>query len=184
MALYDDLQRQAGQPRRPEFAGAPPLPSQPNTSVAPPGPAAAPVGRPPAPPPMRLGPGAGGGGKPASSAPSRQLAPAPAQQNGLPSPTPAAAMPLMVQMDRMPSRAELATLPSGTSVQTPFGTVTPDGGIAFTPEGAQQYQAAVVQRRKSFGQHPFANDPSAPQPPVEPGRSAFNPFTGTWLGAS
>jgi len=72
-------------------------------------------------------------------------------------------------------------MPPGTRAMTPYGEVGPDGNVTPTPEMQQQYQQAVVSRRREFGPTPFASDPSAPQPPVRLGRPSINPFTGQWL---
>lgn len=72
-------------------------------------------------------------------------------------------------------------MPPGVEVMTPYGAVGPDGTVTPTPELQQQYQQALVQRRRAFGPTPFAGDPNAPQPPVALGKAGFNPFTGMWL---
>ena len=53
--------------------------------------------------------------------------------------------------------------------------------VQFTPEGEIAYRKAVVAARKKFGPYPGSNDPSFPQPPVQPGQTHFNPQTGRWV---
>ena len=84
-------------------------------------------------------------------------------------------------MDRVPTSYELASLPPGTTVTTPYGSIGADGKLVPNAQTQARYQQAIVQRRKQFGPHPFANDPNAPPAPVELGKPSFNPFTGQWM---
>lgn len=195
MAFFENMMNKASAP--------PPRPTMPN--VNPPAAASAPVGRPPLPPTPFPGVTAGsslpltGSGGAAPAAPGASFTPKPpsaqravkgrgpggesamGQPMASPAPpvttTPAS---FSVQFDRIPTAAERAELPPGTSVQTPYGVMGPDGMLTPTPEGQQLYRQAMVKAQKDFGPHPWAGDPSAPQPPVKLGRSNFNPFTGQW----
>jgi len=89
---------------------------------------------------------------------------------------------LTLPSNRVPSRGELAMLPAGVTVDTPYGSVGADGRLALSPQGQELYKQAVVAKRRKFGLHPWAGDPRAPQPPVTLGRPSFNPFTGQWIG--
>lgn len=71
-------------------------------------------------------------------------------------------------------------MPQGVQIQTPYGTVDQSGKLTLSPDGAVKYQQAVIQKRNEFGVHPFANDPSAPPPPIKLGKPFINPFTGKW----
>lgn len=183
MALFEDLTQRPSSPSPSQVRGAPPMPARSNTFVNPPAAATAPVGRPPSPP----SPSPGGAGRtlpttgvasPAAPSPSagsargRTAAPQAEQAPGV-------GMPVF-QLDHMPTRSELATLPEGMQISTPYGQVTRDGQLLPSPEGAQLYQQAVVRARQDFGPHPFAGDPNAPPPPIRLGRAWINPFTGRW----
>lgn len=87
--------------------------------------------------------------------------------------------PAVFQMDRVPDASELATLPEGMQIQTPYGTVDrASGKLSLSPEGKVKYQEAVVQARKKLGPTPFGDIPNAPPMPVRLGRYNVNPFTG------
>lgn len=191
MPTFEQIQsRTAGQPRQPSVAGAPPTPSMPNTTVTSPAPASAPIGRPQTP----SFSGAGGAALPVASGAARpplpgaqiRTAPPVQAQGGRSGNQQGAeqqqAQPVQptVAMSRVPTRAELATLPPGTIVTTPYGEMTQDGNLIPSPEGMAAYQQAIVSKRQKFGPHPFTHDPSAPPPPIKLGRPSFNPFTGTW----
>lgn len=96
--------------------------------------------------------------------------------------TPTAVKPVF-QIGHVPTATELATMPDGFQIMTPYGEVQKDGSLIPSPEGAVKYQQAIVQARKQFGPHPWADDPQAPPPPVRLGRSMINPFTGQWTQA-
>lgn len=204
MAFLENLSaRQPGQPRQPEVPGAAPRPSVPNTSVTPPAAATSgPIGRPPSNQPPFAGrasaslplsqaagpaapsmPSAAGTSPQKPSMPQQQAVaptpgvaptPPPQPQIGTPGPAPT------LQLDRVPSRSELMGMPPGTQVQTPYGTMDSTGKLNLSPEGQAKYKEAVVQRRKAFGPHPFANMPGAPEMPINLGKPAFNPFSGRW----
>jgi hypothetical protein len=195
MAFFENLVRDTGQPRAPKAPGAPPTPSMPNNKVVSPAPASAPIGRPsnpPTPPPMGGAPGAAlpvNGSTPRPSMPSSAPTPRPqappnsgiqAPPVAAPAGQPMGASPV-IQMERIPSAAERATIPPGVQVQTPYGMMDSDGNITPSPEGAVKYQEAVVARQRQFGPHPFAGDPNAPKPPIALGKRSFNPFTGSWV---
>lgn len=88
----------------------------------------------------------------------------------------------MFRMDRLPTAADRVSMPPGVMIETPYGVMSADGRLQMTPEQAVAYQTATVQARRDFGPHPWAGDPNAPPPPVQPGRASFNPFTGQWSG--
>lgn len=194
MAMFEDLQRQAGMPKSPAVPGGPPLPSKPNGFVASPMPASAPIGRPPSgPPPFPAGspgpalpitPGAAStaaqpasqGSRPPSSGGGNSAAAAPVPGTA----EAAAAGDVFYQSDHVPDLAEIAGLPEGLRIMTPYGEMTRDGNLIPNPQAAQAYQMAVVQAREKFGPHPWAGLPNAPQPPIKLGRSWINPFTGSW----
>lgn len=204
--MFDDVMSRLDRPGASQVSGAPPVPSRPHSFVAPLSAASGPVGRPPLPPtaapfaggagqPLPVGPQSRPGGPsapqagPASQRPPTPPAPARQDRGASPAGTPAQqgagqgqaveAAPAL-QLDHMPSKAELADMPPGLSVTTPYGAVTSDGRLIPSPEGAALYQQHVAQARKTFGPYPFANIPDAPPPPVKLGRSWFNPFTGNW----
>lgn len=205
MAFFEDLMARTagggGMPQQPEVAGGPPVPGQKQPFPNPPAAASGPAGRPSSLPspfpggagaPLPLSPGAAG---PAAGSGSAQgfRPPMPGQREpkserergqqtfgaapgmGLPAPQPA-----VFQMDRVPTPEEMAEMPQGVSIQTPFGTMTKEGGLVLSPEGAMKYQQAIVAGRKKFGPHPWADDPTAPAPPVRLGGAMINPFTGQW----
>lgn len=88
------------------------------------------------------------------------------------------------QFATVPTPEEMVTVPEGGEIQTPLGVGTKTGGeigdnFRLNEAGKAQYAQSKVQRMASFGTYPLANDPRAPQPPVEPGMIAFNPFAET-----
>ncbi len=199
--------RQPGMPQAPEVSGATPRPSTPHATVTPPAAATSgPNGRPPSVQPPFSGrasaslplsqaagpaapsmPSASGGSSTGPQKPQMPSAPV-APTAGV---TPVQPQPQQAQigqanpgpqlhLDRVPSRSELMGLPPGTTVQTPYGTMGGDGKLTLSPEGQEKYKEAIVQRRKSFGAHPFAGMPGAPEYPIELGKPAFNLFSGQW----
>ncbi len=191
MAFFDNLVRDAGQPREPRAPGLPPTPSVPNNRVVSPAPATSgPIGRPPAPPSAGPALPLAGAATPRPAMP-QQSQPTPRPQAPAnmatapmaPTPTgqPSMGSTPVFSMERVPTAAERAELPQGVQIQTPFGMVDNQGNLTPSPEGAAKYQEAVVAKRRKFGPHPFAGDAGAPQPPVELGRRSINPFTGQWL---
>lgn len=167
---------------------APPAPSATATSVPTP-PATSPVGSPQPAPPLaqQAVPPAPAG--PAPAAPPAAPTAQPPQQTGVPSPAPQAPAPQpttptgapIIQMSRVPSDTEAELLPPGAEVETPVGTWrrTPDGKgeVVLNAAGQEAYRAKAAEIMGKFGNHPFATDPLAPQPPVIPGRANFNPFS-------
>lgn len=208
MGLYDNLvAREAGQPRSPSVPGGAPGVSRPAVMVNPPAAAQGPVGRPSSPAPPF--PGGAGQALPTSpvarpaAAPAgppggfKRPAPAPSQGGMTPAQPqpvdpgkvpgqPAAAggaapgSPFVLRLDRVPSPSELAQLPPGVQIETPYGTMDERGELQLSPEGRANYQQAVAARLKSYGPSPFAADPNAPKPSVKLGRRSFNPFTGQY----
>lgn len=202
MPFFDDLvakqQRQTGEPQAPKVSGGAPQPSKPNTTVNPPAAASGPVGRPssPAPPfagsagpalpastPQAARPAAtpsSGAGTPATPAPSQPATPQPATGPGQPAQPTSIGPSFQLQLDHVPSRAELAEVPPGVKVTTPYGEVDATGKLTLSEQGKVQYQQAMLKKQKEYGFHPFAGDPNAPPPPVKLGRPSFNPFTWRW----
>lgn len=126
-------------------------------------------GEPPAPPPdpmkerMRTGGGAGS-----------------AALNG------AQAAPPVLNLSRVPSRADYIGMLPGTQIGTPYGpaSVGADGHpvISFpSPEHEARYRADETQYASGYGPTPLSQFPGAPSPIVRLGRPAWNPFSGTWL---
>lgn len=200
MAFLDDLQKRvAGQPVESQVAGAPPMPT-PNQSFAnPPAAATATQGRPTnGPPPF---PGAAGPSLPVTP-PAGVAAQQPAtgsstgtgggttvtvktgaggeQQSQQQQPQQPAQEPVF-NVAQIPSAADMATMPPGMKIMSPYGEVNRDGTIQLSPEGADAYRTATVHLEKRFGPHPWAGDVNAPRPKVRLGRSNFNPFTGQWI---
>lgn len=85
-----------------------------------------------------------------------------------------------ITFQRLPFDDELAMVPEGSVVRTPWGEGRVSGGKVrdynLTPAGKEAHGRAMVKRVQEFGAHPWVNDPRAPQPPVELGRPAFNPL--------
>lgn len=86
----------------------------------------------------------------------------------------------------MPSRFELEQMDPNAVVDTPYGQMVtnPESGrreLVFSPEGKQAYAAEQQRIRSKFGPNPFRNLPGAPQMEVEPGKPAFDPFSGRWI---
>jgi hypothetical protein len=188
--------RQPGEPQTPSVAGAPPMPSMPNTTVASPAAASAPIGRPPMPVPSPPGgpgpfpppsPGTASTAAPGARQTSPAASPGPAPGGAASAPTPAPAGPgdagggFGYHLDHVPSAAERATLPPGMRVTTPYGEIGEDGQLVQTPETAAAHQAKVLEVTKKYGWHPGADDPLAPQPVIRLGRQHFNPFTNQWV---
>ena len=145
-----------------------------------------PLPRPPAPPlgagggipsvPRMIRPPAGGPGLPNGGGVPSPPQPMPGPGSGFGS-----AGPFVINVDRVPSRSELLSLPPGVQVQTPYGTIGQDGELQLSPEGQARYQQAHQARTTEYGPTPFAGDPNAPKPPVKLGKASVNPFTGKWL---
>jgi hypothetical protein len=100
---------------------------------------------------------------------------------GTAAPEQRAALGLVQSFDRVPTPAELAEVPEGVEVQTPYGAVARDGKLTLSPDGEVKYKEAMVKRRKQYGPHPFAGDPNAPPAPARLGGRMFNPFSGQWV---
>lgn len=85
-------------------------------------------------------------------------------------------------MDHVPTSAELATVPGGVNVQTPYGTVDRStGSLTLSPDGKEAYQQAVLRMRSRFGPHPFAKDPNSAPVPATLGKPMYNPFINQWI---
>lgn len=117
---------------------------------------------------------------PIPAAPAGGVQPATAPQVGAP---PAA--PAVLQTTRVPTKDEFAAMGPGATAQTPFGPVVPkengDPQLVLDEAGKAAYVQARAQALARYGPMPaFASGPGMPPPPVEPGRSNFNPFSGVW----
>lgn len=176
--------RPSSRPVTPSAPGVLPFPRTPAAPV-PPSPAdggAPGAPSPTAPAPRRMGiPTGEPGGPPA------QPQPAPQPQGSL---TPAATTTpgggVVLNLSRVPARRDWVGLPPGAAVQTPYGhaNLGDDGHPIITfasPEHEARYRTDEANYARSYGPTPFAGMPGAPQPPVTLGRSAYNPFSGTWL---
>ena len=100
---------------------------------------------------------------------------------------PGSSVPGMTQIPHVPNPQEIATLHPG-SYETPIGTLVklPDGTshVVLNQQGQSLYRQRFAESVNAFGQHPFANDPNAPPPPVNPNGPAYNPFSGQWAGST
>ncbi len=105
------------------------------------------------------------------------------QQGLAPEPTPRAVS-TTVQLPYIPSTQELANLPAGSSVETPWGMVEPDETgqprLIMNAEGQAAYRAARTKAMSDYGGTPFSGYPGAPKPSIAVGRRNYNPFTGMW----
>lgn len=91
-----------------------------------------------------------------------------------------------LNLNRAPSRRDYVGMLPGTGIGTPYGvaTIGADGNpiIQFSsPEHEARYRNDESQYKGRFGPTPLSRFPGAPQPTIQLGRPAFNPFTGTWL---
>ena len=172
---YEDVigqfaNRQPGSPQMPKVAGGSPVPSRPS-APAPPGLNAAMPGRKPDnPPPME----AGGGIPTPPKMNTEQQATNDAQQKNVDQ-----ARPVMM-LNRLPKPGEMAGLPPGLQVRTPYGDLDEEGNLVKSPEYEQKQKEAIVRARQRFGPHPWNGMAGAPEPNVELGRSYFNPFTNSF----
>lgn len=84
----------------------------------------------------------------------------------------------------IPSADEIAGLPPGTSVETPWGIVEPDPSgeprLVMNAQGQAAYAAARARAMAAYGPTPFAGRPGVPNPPVAVGKPNYNAFTGMW----
>jgi hypothetical protein len=80
-------------------------------------------------------------------------------------------------MNRLPGPGEMAGLPPGVQVRTPYGDLDQDGNIVKSPEYEQKQKEAIVRARQKFGPHPWNGMAGAPEPSIELGKGYFNPFT-------
>lgn len=152
-------------PGTPTSAGKPGAQAADLSFPAPPAPASAPAGRPPATPsPAPATPAA-----PATpgAAPARPAAPQ-AQPGAAAAPTqPGAAVP--------PAGPPVLGTPAGVDAQG-------NQQFALSPDGDMRFRQAMVQRRADLGPLPRVfRHPSLPEMPVELGHANYNPFTGTWV---
>lgn len=166
-------------------------------TVNPPGVAQSPVGRPPSPTP-----GAPAVPTPAPATPGLAApTPAPTAPEPATAPTPSApaappAQPTdfmgrvfqqaRMAFNKMPSRGELVGIDPSVAIDTPYGQMVtnPDTGqreLVFTPEGKVLWGQETQRLIQAYGPTPVAGLVGAPQPPVEPGRLAYNPFGVGWV---
>lgn len=176
MAFFESLQgRQPGEPKPPAVPGGSMRPSMPAQVMNPPAVNSAPAGRPPMP----------GGITPGGFSPGGVMAPRPdppGRKKGEIWPdTPNGAG---AQQQPAPGPGPQDWTARGGQVLTPYGEIAPDGTMAPSPDGAMQYQQAIVRARQSFGSFPLSDMPGVPQPPIRLGGSFYNPFQGSWGRAS
>jgi hypothetical protein len=85
-----------------------------------------------------------------------------------------------VTFPRQPTDADLARIPDGSEVITPYGTGVKKGGVVeryrLSPAGQEAHKRATLAARERFGRTPFDGDPAAPQWPVVIGGYNFNPW--------
>ena len=109
--------------------------------------------------------------RPPTSVPPRTLPPSPGQ----------AQTPLTSQRF---TRASIAALPNGSSVQTPLGLLSKDANgnvtVTLNAQGQAAYQRRMQRAHSRFGPVPSGVTVLGVEMPVVPGQSNYNPFTGTW----
>lgn len=183
MAFFEHIQgRQPGEPRPPAVPGGSQRPSMPAPIMNPPAVNSAPAGRPPMPPalpnitPGGFSPGGmvmpkGGGSFGAPNQGSKGEIWPDLRGGGM--------QEQVMQLGHLPTPQERASMP-GFRLMTPYGEVRPDGSVVPSPQGAQQYQQAIVKAQKDFGSYPLSDMPGVPPPPIRLGGSWINPFSGTW----
>lgn len=52
----------------------------------------------------------------------------------------------------------------------------------FSPEQKKQFKEDAELQLREYGDYPGKGDPSAPAPPIRPGKRSFNPFSGKFSG--
>lgn len=85
------------------------------------------------------------------------------------------------QFHTVPHEADLGGVVEGQEIQTPLGVGRKRGtgiadGFRLNEQGRQAYAHAKAKRVEKFGKWPLMDDPRAPQPTIEPGKIAYNPF--------
>jgi hypothetical protein len=89
-----------------------------------------------------------------------------------------------VKYSRIPTAEEVAQLPLGSTIETPWGVVQPDENgeprLIMNEQGKAAYIQAQERAKRSYGPTPFAAIPGAPEPDIAVGTWNFNPFTGMW----
>lgn len=90
------------------------------------------------------------------------------------------APPAPVTFTRTPREDEIALVPEGAEVITPFGTGVKKNGTVerynLTPAGQEAHKRATLAARERFGRTPFDGDPAAPQLPIVVGGLNYNPW--------
>lgn len=141
--------------------------------------------------PARAGGAASGPGpvspQPQTGAPAAPTPTSPGTQGAPASPgmVPGASVVGMTTLPTVPQPHEVDQLTPG-SYQTPIGTLVKaaDGSskVVLNEQGVAQYRQRFAEGIRAFGSHPFANDPNAPPPPVNPGGVSYNPFSNAYSG--
>lgn len=83
-------------------------------------------------------------------------------------------------LNRMPRPGDLAGLPPGVTVRTPYGDLDQEGNIAASPEYEQKQKEAIAKARQKFGPTPWAGMAGAPEMEMKLGGGFFNPFTNSF----
>jgi hypothetical protein len=84
--------------------------------------------------------------------------------------------PQVFMLNRMPRPGDLAGLPPGVTVRTPYGDLDEEGNIKTSPEYEQKHKEAIARARQKFGPSPWAGMAGAPEMDMQLGKSFFNPF--------
>jgi hypothetical protein len=153
------------------------------TGVAPTPSGAAPTAAPPSGVTININAGGQPAAPTAETTPTAPTQPAPPSAGGemWPDLTQPAAPPPPAVFKQQPSVDELAKVPEGAEVQTPYGVGTKKAGAVdrytLTPAGQEAHKRATLAMRERFGPTPFDGDVDAPfEIPLIPGKWAFNPW--------
>lgn len=176
MARYEDVissftQGGEGSPQAPQVPGAPPSASQPGMTTT---------------PEVNMGVNGrpvGSGGPPLPMAPQQPNVQPPEnlateQEAGIQEDQKAPDMgPQVLMLNRMPRPGDMAGLPPGITVRTPYGDLDEEGNIKTSPEYEQKHKEAIARARQKMGPSPWAGMAGAPEQEIQLGKSHFNPFT-------
>jgi hypothetical protein len=89
------------------------------------------------------------------------------------------------QINRNPNSDEMRKSAPVGRIQTPDYSVekTSEGtfrNFNMTEAGKRKLEEGKAKMVQKMGKFPGHDDPSSPQPPVDPGEPFFNPFSGQW----